>query len=178
MGLRKLREAATLGSGRQLEISWEPFQLRPNTPVEGIPKPAGKRVGAHLKEAGATVGIDFTGLTDRTPNTLLFHATMTDLKSDADTQTAFQKEAFNAYFTRGVFPDKEGLLDCAQRAGVLEKVSALYADEKRLEDLASVATKSVEDSLAMGISGVPFFFINGKPAFSGARDPTDFLPYF
>ena len=59
-------------------VIWRPFLLRPNEPLEGTPKapntPDNPRVGVQLKAAGAAAGIDFTGKTDRAPNTLLAHS--------------------------------------------------------------------------------------------------------
>ena len=60
-----------------MSIAWRPFLLRPNTPLEGTPKapdtPDNPRVGARMKQAGATVGIDFTGKCDRAPNSVGAH---------------------------------------------------------------------------------------------------------
>ena len=59
-------------------VEWKPFLLRPNMPEEGQPKapdtPDNPRVGARLKQAGASSGVNFTGKTDRTPNTMRAHA--------------------------------------------------------------------------------------------------------
>jgi predicted DsbA family dithiol-disulfide isomerase len=77
VGLCKLQLAAK-ETGIATNITWKPFLLRPNIPIEGQPKGGTpeSRTGQQLKHAGKSVGIDFTGLTDRTPNTILFHATI------------------------------------------------------------------------------------------------------
>ena len=68
VGLRKLQQAS---KATQIDtvIEWKPFMLRPHIPEEGQlksdPTPA-SRVSRHLKQAGKSVDIDFTGLTDRT----------------------------------------------------------------------------------------------------------------
>ena len=60
-----------------MSIAWRPFLLRPNTPLEGTPKapdtPDNPRVGTRMKQAGAAVGIDFTGKCDRAPNSVGAH---------------------------------------------------------------------------------------------------------
>mmetsp|Transcript_11738 Transcript_11738/g.38637 ORF Transcript_11738/g.38637 Transcript_11738/m.38637 type:complete len:113 (-) Transcript_11738:281-619(-) len=94
---------------------------------------------------------------------------------DADEADRFQLEAFDAYFTRGVFPDEKGLLDCARRAGVDAKVKALYDDPQRLDARKTQALREAAGYSQSGITGVPFFFFQGRPAFSGARDVADFV---
>jgi len=83
VGLRKLQEASK-DANVKANITWKPFMLRPGLPEDGMPKggePA-SRVPHHLKQAGRSVGIDFTSLTDRTPNTEVFHATIKFLQDD------------------------------------------------------------------------------------------------
>ena len=73
MGKRNLETAiASLPSSvaSSVSVGWKPFFLRPNMPPDGVEKGPGNRVGDRLKRAGAQVGIDFTGLTDRYPNTV------------------------------------------------------------------------------------------------------------
>ena len=45
-------------------------------PKEGVSKGPGRRVSPRLKAAGESVGIDFTGATDRYPNSLLAHVAL------------------------------------------------------------------------------------------------------
>ena len=81
IGKRNLEEALRQlpqdGRSSSVEVRWHPYQLRPATSREGAPKapstPENPRVGQRLKAAGQAVGIDFTGKTDRTPNTLSAH---------------------------------------------------------------------------------------------------------
>jgi len=177
VGLRKL-EAAAQAVGVALDIEWKPFFLRPGTPEAGVPKGGSpeSRVPARLKAAGADVGIDFTGLTDRTPSTALFHATM-KLLAGGPAQTKFQEEAFANYFTRGIFPDKDGLLDAARRAGLETEVANLYNNPKQLDELKATIAQEARDASRLGISGVPTFAFDGVIAFSGAQDPQVFASY-
>merc|ERR1712125_284423 len=66
-----------MGENIEAEVIWRPYQLRPNAPQEGIPKPPNTpdnpRVGARMKAAGKAVGINFTGKCDKSPNTMLAH---------------------------------------------------------------------------------------------------------
>ena len=72
MGKRNLESAiaALPPSAPPVSVGWKPFLLRPNMPPDGVDKGPGNRVNPRLKQAGANVGIDFTGLTDRYPNTI------------------------------------------------------------------------------------------------------------
>ncbi|KAJ8607021.1 hypothetical protein CTAYLR_006259 [Chrysophaeum taylorii] len=176
VGLRKLQDAMTRFEG-VVEIRWKPFQLMPGAPEQGVPKggtPA-SRVGARLAAAGKAVDINFTGLTDRTPNTTLFHATMEALHGE--TQTKFQEACFEAYFTRGVFPDERGLLDAAATVGLEDVVAKILDDETALAEHKRRAVDEARAAARRGVTGVPFFEFNGVPAFSGAQDPSTFLHY-
>lgn len=145
VGLRKL-QAASKETGITTNITWRPFLLRPNIPIEGQPKGGTPetRVGKHLKLAGKDVGIDFTGLTDRTPNTVLFHATLKMLQEHPsisnESVTLFHEAVFEAYFTLGIFPDQNGLLRAARnmvgndKEAVFIAMEELYHDDARLED--------------------------------------------
>jgi predicted DsbA family dithiol-disulfide isomerase len=182
VGLRKLQKASK-ESNIDAKIVWKPFLLRPNMPTEGTPKggtPA-SRAGAQMREAGESVGIHFTGLTDRTPNTTLFHATLKylqdEVKLDSSTVTEFHELVFEGYFTLGVFPDQEGLLKAASKVKdptVYDSVNTLYRNNasSKLSDLQKEVAQEAMEASRAGVSGVPSFAFNGHTAFSGAQ-PTD-----
>jgi hypothetical protein len=74
VGKKKMEQAIALCPSYTFDVSWEPYFLRPSMPKEGIEKapntPDNPRVGARMKKAGASVGIDFTGKCDRWVNHL------------------------------------------------------------------------------------------------------------
>jgi len=180
LGLRKLQEASKV-SGVDINIVWKPYLLRPNTPEEGLPKKGttpSNRVPVRLREAGESVGINFTGLADRTPNTILFHAIMKMLLENKIAQTPFQEQVFDAYFTKGIFPDRDALFECAKRAGVEESVEhLLFEDPGQLQELRKEVMREAQDASYRGVSSVPFFEFNGDPAFSGAQEVQTFVKY-
>lgn len=155
--------------------------LRPQTPPEGIPKapdtPNNPRVGARMKAAGASVGIDFTGKCDRVPNTLLAHSLLefTLQKYGSSKQNEVAERIFKMYFTDGIFPDATNLSVVGQECG-LEKneIDSSLNNEENLENLKRI----VRTGAASVRSGVPFFVFNGQPAFSGAQDPATFHKIF
>mmetsp|Transcript_11840 Transcript_11840/g.13417 ORF Transcript_11840/g.13417 Transcript_11840/m.13417 type:complete len:161 (-) Transcript_11840:431-913(-) len=155
--------------------------LRSQTPSEGIPKAANThdnpRVGARMKSAGASVGIDFTGKCDRTPNTLLAHVLLEFVlqKYGSVKQNEIAERIFKMYFTDGIFPDAPNLSFVGQECG-LEKsgIDSALNDPERIGEIKN----TIRYNSGSVRSGVPFFVINGQPAFSGAQDPTAFHEVF
>jgi predicted DsbA family dithiol-disulfide isomerase len=155
--------------------------LRPDTPAEGLPKsgtPA-SRVPARLKASGKAVGIDFTGLTNKTPNTIDFHATMKYLLDEEVDQTSFQEAVFDAYFTKGNFPDRPAMLKCAEQVGVSKQVKTLYAENDVMENYRHAVVAEADDASRRGVRGVPSFTFGDdkRPAFSGAQNVEMFVSF-
>mmetsp|Transcript_118833 Transcript_118833/g.177629 ORF Transcript_118833/g.177629 Transcript_118833/m.177629 type:complete len:144 (-) Transcript_118833:402-833(-) len=130
-----------------------------------------------MKEMGVCVGIDFTGKCDRTPNTvlahcLLYHALQT---KGAAVQDKLCEILFRAYFTDGIYPDVDNLATLAAEVGLdQEEVRRVLTSGKHEEQVVREATSYASS----GVSGVPFFIINGTPAFSGAQDAASFVRAF
>ena len=163
----------------EFRVSWEPFLLRPAMPKEGIPKPADyKAASGHLKSSGEAVGINFTGKTPRFPYTLPCHVLMEYAKS-VDATYAKQNELaeviFQGYFTDGVYPDEENLLKMAVQVGLDETAArAALRDPAKTEHARSVA----QSWSAKGVTGVPYFIMNGQKVFSGAQGPETIVKMF
>lgn len=178
VGLRKLQQASEVAKV-DVDITWKPFLLRPDMPVEGKPKSGtpDSRVPSRLKAAGKAVGIDFTGLTDTTPNTIDFHATMKYLLDNKQDQTPFQEQVFDAYFTQGIFPDQSAMLKLAEKIGVAEYVQTLYQNEGELEKYREAIMVEARDASRRGVHGVPSFAFGSdtKEAFSGAQPVDTFV---
>lgn len=153
--------------------------LRPNTPAGGVPKHPDKsqRVPPYLKASGERVGIDFTGLTDQEPNTLLPHALLEYALETygSQKQNQVQEKIFQAYFTDGIFPDKNNLAIIGEACGLDKaKVKEVLDDEERLKTLYTSIRRT---SKKLG-GGVPLFVFNGEPVFSGAQQPATFHEVF
>jgi len=135
------------------------------------------RVGQRMRAAGSQVGIDFTGKTDRYPNSIKAHTLLAYAgREQPDAQNQLQEVLFRHYFTDGRYPDESNLRAAAQEAGIKNVDAAMAAvadDEQRL-----AVRQEAEAASRSGISGVPFFFINGKPFGSGAQPPAAFLAEF
>jgi len=168
--------------GARFAIRWHPFLLRPGMPADGVPKapdsPSNPRVGARMKSAGAAAGIDFTGRTDRYPNSLLAHGVLkyTLERHGAATQNTLMEVAFRHYFTDGKYPDEAHLREAVAEAGAgaIDADAALAYARDRAPDVRAEALSFSE----RGVSGVPYFFMDGRGLFSGARPPSDFAALF
>eukprot|EP00121_Abeoforma_whisleri_P015640 Awhi_evm1s14395 len=108
VGKRNLEAAIKQSAGKyEIQVKWHPFLLRDSIPNEGQLKspdtPDNPRVGMHMKRLGLEAGIDFTGKTDRTPNTILSHNLLRyafeNEKGGWKVQNEVQEKLFQAYFT-------------------------------------------------------------------------------
>lgn len=150
-----------------------PYFLRHGIPEEGTPKPGGPgphQVNARLRDIGRSVGIDFTGLCPRFPNTLKAHCLLTYAleAQGVEMQNKVQEIVFRQYFTDGLYPDLKNLVQAAEEAGLPADDTRRVLEEGRYEEQVR---KQVEESSRQVRTGVPAFFINGKFAFSGAQPP-------
>ncbi|OUM97676.1 MAG: disulfide bond formation protein DsbA [Paenibacillaceae bacterium ZCTH02-B3] len=174
------------GAAEPLDVDFHAFLLDPTVPPEGLPFResmtakfgSSSMVDAMLRrvtEAGAAAGLTFRfERVARMPNTLLSHR-ITALLPDGrrgDWIDAVQ----TAYFEYGRdIGSLDTLLEIAKNLG-------FDPDDlrERLED--GEGTSEVEADLeaarAMGVTGVPFFVLNGRYALSGAYPPEGFLDAF
>jgi len=145
-------------------------------PLDGKLK-TGNRVGDRLKQAGAAVGIDFTGKTDRYPHTLLAHTLLEYALDTAgpETQDKLQEILFRHYFTDGRYPDATNLAAAATEAGLDAQQAISFAQNPEEQLKVKAEAQRFSES---GIHGVPFFFANGQPLFSGAQPPSSFTQVF
>ena len=163
----------------EFRVCWEPFLLRPNMPKDGIEKPAQyKAASGHLKSSGESVGIDFTGKCQRFPYTLTAHVLMDYAKSVDDTcakQNQLAEVIFQGYFTDGIYPDEENLLKMAAQIGLDQSAAkAAMQDSAKTQEVYQTCLSWSEK----GISGVPYFIMNGQKVFSGAQDEATILHMF
>lgn len=159
-----------------MEISWKPFQLRPDMPEGGKPKPGGPgphQVNPRLREVGVRAGIEFTGMCDRFPHTLQAHELLAWAleTSGPEVQNNLQEVLFRHYFTDGKYPDVENLSAAAAEVGLDEAEAREVLTTRQYK--ASVM-EEMRQASSQGISGVPYFFIDGKPMGSGAQ-PSEFF---
>lgn len=166
-----------VGTDLDVQVEWAPFLLKRGIPEEGTPKPGGAgphQVNARLKDVGLAAGINFTGMCDRFPNTLKAHELMTWAldKSGPQTQNNLQEVLFRHYFTDGRYPDVENLTSAAAEVGLPDAEAREVLTTRKYKDKVE---KEMAEASQKGITGVPYFFFNGQPAFSGAQPPEAFV---
>ena len=184
IGKRRLEKAL---AGRPATVRWHPFQLNPDMPREGIDRKEYRirkfgswerslELDAQVAAAGRGEGItfDFDRMA-RTPNTLDAHRIIW-LAGERGVQDAVVEALFLAYFTDGRdLSDRATLAEVAAGAGLdRDEVVELLEGDKGLD----VVRAGEEQARRIGVSGVPFFVVNGKVALSGAQPPEMFRQAF
>src|SRR4051812_25352727 len=181
IGKRRLERAlALLGNPADVRVVWRPFQLNPRMPAEGMERRAYRTtkfgswekslaLDAQVAEAGRGEGIAFAfDRMARTPNTFDAHRLLW-LAGKLGVQDGVAESLFRGYFTGGAdLNDRPTLIAVAAEGGIPT------ADAERLvagdEGLSEVLAEEGRYK-ALGVSGVPSFFLDGVPAFSGAVEP-------
>ena len=184
IGETRLEKAiADLGLADDVELEMRAFELDSSAPAEvtgdtlnrfarkyrlSLDEAAERIEG--ISELGRDLGIDFRYATTLYSNTFDAHR----LTKWAHTKgnTAIEKLLFDAYFTKNeVLADHEVLLNIAEEAG-LDRAEAAevlasdaFADEVRADEA---------QSRQLGVTGVPFFVIDGKVAIPGAMSQDAF----
>ena len=177
IGKRQLERAlpALADEGVTFTIRWNPFQLNPDMPKQGMPRAAYRaakfgsaeraaELDRRVTEAAASVGLTFhLDRIERTPNTLDAHRLIW-LAEPQGKQNELVERLFQAYFTEGRDIGDAGVLaDCADAVGVGGALSFLNSDTATAEILE--IDRAVREA---GVNGVPSFFLNGYGLFSGA----------
>ena len=165
-------------------VRWHPFQLNPELAESGMARadymkakfgssdPAAiyERVKAAAQGVGLELGLERIA---RQPNTLRAHALIADAAAagtgaeNGDAQQALVESLFRGYFVDGVdLTDPEILVGLAVAAGMPEaRARAALHDTALLERIAQADV----EARRLGVSGVPFFVIDGRVAVSGAQ---------
>lgn len=184
IGETRLKNAmADLGIADDVELEMHAFELDPTAPAEvtgdtlhrfarkyGLSLEGAAERIEEISELGRELGIDFRYSTTLYSNTFDAHR----LTKWAHTQgnTAIEQLLFDAYFTKNeVLADHDVLVKAAEEAGLNPKEarevleSDAFADEVRADE---------QQSRMLGVTGVPFFLIDGKTAIPGAMSEAAF----
>lgn len=189
IGYRGLEQAVdALGDRAEVEITWHPFELAPDTAPEGqgLADYSRERYGAspeqgrknreRIVSAGAPLGIDFRySDKSRIYNTFKAHQLL-HWAGEKGRQTELKLALFNAYFTDQANVSEDAvLLDAAQTAGLAREEAATV-----LADARYAGTVRAEENYwrEQNITGVPAFIINGKYMVPGAQDADTFRRLF
>ncbi|MEB2337492.1 MAG: DsbA family oxidoreductase [Nitrospirales bacterium] len=185
VGKRRLEQALeALGRQNDACVVWRPFQLNPTMPKAGMDRRvyleakfgSAREVTAiqeRLATVGRTVGIDFAfGRMERTPNTFDAHRLICFADREGY-QNDVVEELFHGCFTEGMnVGQPETLVTLARRAGLDGDRVRTFLES---DDGAEAVRDEEERGRRLGIRGVPYFLVNGKPALSGAQPVETFV---
>lgn len=184
VGAKHLEQAISTVNGAPLVVRWRPFQLDPTLPEGGVDRKAymmkkfgdGPQINEaqqRLEALGMSAGIQFDFDAIRiAPNTLDAHR-LIRWAFEAGVQDMIVKALFSAYFERGIdIGDKSVLADIAGACGMNRAAIRTKLD---LDDDKDAIRAEVSEAQRIGITGVPFFIMNGKVGVSGAHPPQTLL---
>ena len=161
-------------------VRWHPFELNPDLPAEGIARrdyverkfggpTRAAQIYDRVRRAGTQAGIafDFERIALQ-PNTRDAHRLVAWAQSRGDAG-ALVERLFRAYFIEGRFVGShEVLAEIAHEAG--ENADAAHAFLGSGVGATEIAEAEAR-AASLGISGVPFFIIDGRYGLSGAQPP-------
>ncbi|WP_299573349.1 DsbA family oxidoreductase [uncultured Williamsia sp.] len=182
LGTRRFETALAEFDGRDdVVVTHHSFELAPDTPVDfdgsevdflvqhkGLPAAQARQMLAQMTETGAQDGVryDFDAL--RHTNTRKAHEVLHLAKADG-LQRELVDRMFAAYFAEGRhLGGDEDLADLAAEVG-LDRDEVLIALEEGT--YADAVTADIEQAREYGITGVPFFVLDGRYGISGAQSP-------
>lgn len=179
LGKRRLDTALCAVQG-PFDVSWYPWQLNPEMPVEGLPfedyltrrfgNPASVLpVLESLAEEGKQEGIRFRfDQLKRVPNTLKAHQLLYLAETEGQDQRALADELMSAFFERGDdIGDSSVLVELAGRHGLLADDVLRVIDDEAAKQVVVSREGQVRSS---GISGVPGFLLNRRLLVIGAQE--------
>lgn len=153
----------TLDLRSRVTLDIAPFQLYPNTPIEG------KRVDFdrllrqqdQLSAAGRAVGIHYRwDLITRIPNTLDIHQRLMQLSHPWSRWQA-KEVIFQAYFSEGI--------DLTLTENI-DTLLAPFEDEGQRHYSSSEASYMIQAARDRGITAVPSFILDGEHHITGALE--------
>ncbi len=177
VGKRRLEGELAQFTEADVQVNWRPFQLDPTIPQGGIdrkeymdrkfgPDRAGT-IHERLEALGKEAGVDFAfDRIKRSPNTLDAHR-LIRWAFGSGVQEAIVERLFRAYFVEGRdIGDRDFLADVAAENGLDREAVRLRLDtDLEAQDVQS----EIASAVRMGVSGVPFYIIDGKYGLSGAQ---------
>jgi len=184
IGKRKFERAVEVFDG-EVEVEYHSFELAPDTPVDyagsttdylmnkyGMPAEQVLQMQERVSGIAASVGLDYHLDATQQTNTVKAHELL-HLAKKHGLQEPMKERLLRAYFIEGKhvgrIPD---LVELASDVGLdpVEVEAALTSDQHLPDVKADMA-----QARAYGISGVPFFVIDGKYGISGAQETQTFI---
>jgi predicted DsbA family dithiol-disulfide isomerase len=178
------RALAAFPGGRDVEVSFRPYQLNPSTPQQAEPLydyydtmfgPGFREKHSQVTDIARAEGLDFRFDHALAVNTFTAHRLLwlTERDYGAAVQRDLKDALLRAYFTDGGnVNDQDTLVDLAAGAGVdPERARAWLAGDDGVEETRTELRHARE----LGIQAVPTFVFEGKYAVQGAQEASTFL---
>ena len=186
----KRRFEAALGQfehADEIDVVWRAYELDPHAPARregdyvdrlarkyGMSRERAVAANERLTAVAAAEGLDFHFEGARLGNTFDAHRLLHYAReAGPGLQDAFKERLFLAYFTEGAaIGEPEVLVGLAAEVGLEPQECAdilagdRYTDEVRADE---------REALELGVTGVPFFVVDGKFGIPGAQDPETIL---
>jgi predicted DsbA family dithiol-disulfide isomerase len=187
LGKRRLELALAARPQYEVQVTWRPFELNPEVPVEGVDSPtfnAAKAVdleraaetNAELVRLGDASGIEFRfDLINRVPNTRRSHLLIA-LAARSGLQGPVKDRIMQAYFEEGCdIGDAEELVRLGSEAGLAEAAVRNALILRVGQDGVVAAERHAQ---VLGITGVPTYIFDGTYTISGAQEVQIFARVF
>lgn len=172
----------------EFEVSSHSFELAPDTPVDfsgneieflvkhkGMPAEQVEQMLGQMSQLGASEGLELNFNDVQHVNTRRAHRIL-HLAFDRGVQPEVQERLFKGYFGEG---EDLSNVDTLVRLGV---EAGLDADEVRAaldsDEFGARVDADITRAKMLGVSGVPFFLLEGKYGISGAQSPEAFAGAF
>ncbi|KYH07266.1 disulfide bond formation protein DsbA [Chryseobacterium cucumeris] len=163
----------------EVEVEWKSFQLDPTLDPnktqdtiqyfrekKGVAEPQAAQMLGQVTQMGKGAGIDFNFEKTLITNTFSAHKLL-HLAKKHNRSNEMEETLFIAHFIDGKnVGDIEVLVDLAESLGI-DKEEARQA--VTTDQLDYEVNQDIQEARNNGISGVPFFVLNGKYAVSGAQ---------
>ncbi|WP_431609661.1 DsbA family oxidoreductase [Chryseobacterium sp. 'Rf worker isolate 10'] len=163
----------------EVEVEWKSFQLDPSLdPKEtqdtlqyfrekkGFPEAQATQMLGQVTQMGKGAGIDFNFEKTLITNTFSAHKLL-HLAKKYNKSNEMEEALFIAHFIDGKnVGDIEVLVDLAESLDIDKEEARQAVKTDQLDDEVN---QDIQEARNNGISGVPFFVLNGKYAVSGAQ---------
>lgn len=188
IGKRRLEEALEEFSAADVapvDITFHSFQLDPNTPEDfdgtaaeylarhkGIPADHARRMQQQVTQVAAGVGLEYDFGSLRPANTRKAHQLL-HFARDRGVQMEAKEALMRAHFLEGRHVGRDDEL--AGMAAALGLDGDEFLRALRRGDYLDAVRADIELAGRLGVTGVPFFVIDGRYGVSGAQPPELFI---
>ena len=186
VGKRRFEEAlGRFDHADEIDVVWRAYELDPEAPARregdyaerlarkyGMTRDQAVAANQRLTATAAEVGLDFHFERAQPGNTFDAHRLL-HYAREVGLQDALKERLFVAYFTEGApIGDPDTLVALAGEVGLdrTEAAAVVAGDRYGAEVRADE-----REALAIGVTGVPFFVVDGKFGIPGAQDADTIL---